>query len=175
MASQAEIKEFMARKKREFRNKRGRMGRSRFFVNLCLVTAFCLLYILVLYLVVNGLQEIGLPRLVYNNVYYLSVGVLFLIIAFGTRPLRLKRLRDIGLPVWSDLPFMLLLLSHGLAPILYFFDIPYLRDLDVINMPDNVRDILGVVWMIWMLVMILGPSKRRGSLFTCSADLGQLG
>lgn len=172
MASLTEIHELLMRKKREFRNKRGRMGRSRFFVNLCIVAVFCLLYILTLYFVVNGLQDMGLPRLLYKNVYYLSVGVLFLLMAFGTRPLRLKRLRDIGLPSWSDLPFMLLLLSHGFGPIFYFFNIPYLRALDVITMPENVRDLLGVLWMIWMLVMILGPSKRRANLFACS-DLEQ--
>lgn len=169
MANLADVKDFITRKKREFKNKRGRMGRSRFFVNLCLVCSFCLLYILILYLIVNGLQEIGLPRLVYNNIYYLGVGILFLLIAFGTRPLRLKRLRDIGMPVWSDLPFMLLLLSNGLGPIFYFFNIPYLRHLDVISMPDYVRDLLGVLWMLWLLVMILGPSKRRGNLFACSS------
>ena len=175
MADRADLKDFMARKRREFRNKRGRMGRSRFFANLCLVGAFTLFYIFVLYLVVGGMQEIGLPRLLYNNVYYLGVGVLFLLIALGTRPLRLKRLRDMGLPVWSDLPFMLLLISHGLGPIFYFFNIPYLRDLDVISMPDSLRDLLGVVWIIWLLVLILGPSKRRGNLFSCQTDMKQAG
>lgn len=165
--------ELLRVKKREFTNKRGRMGRSRFFVNFCLVHVFVALYVGVLYLVVNGMDEMGLPRLIYNNVYYLSVGALFIIVAFGSRAIRLKRLRDIGLPLWTDLPLMFMLLANGLGPIFYFFDIPYLRNLDVVGMPENVRDLLGVFWLIWFLVLILAPSKRKGDLFhaSCSAKL----
>lgn len=164
------IKGFLRRKRREFRNKRGRMGRSRFFVNFCLVWAFSIAYIAALFLAVNIMDDMDVPRVIYNNVYYMSVGVLFLLIAFGTRPLRLKRLRDMGMPVWADIPFMLLLISNGLGPVFNFFKIPYLRNLDVVNMPENLRDLLGIFWLIWILVLILGPSKRRENIFTCPAN-----
>lgn len=164
--------DLLRRKKREFTHKRGRMGRSPFFANLVIVYAFAFAYVAVLYLVVDAMQEMGLPRLIYNNVYYLAVGALFIITAFGTRPIRLKRLRDMGLPVWTDLPLMGLLLCNGLGPIFHFFNIPYLRQLDPVSMPGNVRDLIGMLWLIWVLVLILAPSKRRQNLFTCTPDLG---
>lgn len=173
MAFWVKIKEFLFVKKREFTNKRGRMGRSRFFANLCIVSLFIFAYILALFAIVNGLIRADASRAVYNNVYYIGVGILFLLAAFGTRPLRLKRLRDMGLPVWSDLPFMLLLVLNGLGPLFYFLNVPYLRDLEVISMPADLRDLLGVLWLIWMLVLVLGPSKRRENIFTCTGNFGQ--
>lgn len=173
MTAWSKIENIWRRKKREFTNKRGRMGRSPFFANLCLVFAFILVYILALYGFVNGLDQLELPRPFYNNLYYLGVGVLFLLLAFGTRPLRLKRLRDMGLPVWSDLPFMVLLISSGISPLFHFFNLPYLRNLHAVNMPENLRDLLGVLWLIWMLVLVLAPSKHRANIFTCQAKLDE--
>lgn len=164
----SDLIDFLRRKRREFGNKRGRMDRSRFFVNLFLVLVFAAIYIAALFLLVNSMDEAGVPRIIYNNVYFFGVGALFLLLAFGTRPLRHKRLRDMGLPVWADIPFMLLLISNGLGPIFKFFNLPYLRNLDVVNMPANLRDLLGLIWLIWILVLILGPSKRRENLFACS-------
>lgn len=175
MAASKNMKETLREKKREFTSKRGRIGRSRFFVNLCIVYAFIGAYILALFAIVNCMDSAEVPRSVYNNVYYFGVGLLFLLVAFGTRPLRLKRLRDMGLPVWCDLPFMLLLLLNGLGPVFHFFSVPYMSNLEVISMPDNLRDLLGVFWLIWMLVLILGPSKHRENIFTCEMTFGEQG
>ena len=167
-------REFLHKKKRDFTHKRGRMGRSSFFSNLCLVFGASIAYILVVFLVVNGMDKAGLPRLIYNNVYYLSTGAMYILVALFTRGLRYKRLRDMGLPVWSDMPFMVLLLCTGLGPFFYFFDIPYLRNLDVVHMPANLRDLLGVLWTIWLLVLVLAPSKRRENIFTCKLNTERL-
>lgn len=173
MASWGKTKEILSAKGREFTNKRGRMGRSRFFVNLCIVYAFILGYILALYGIVKIMEEAEVARSVYNNVYYIGVGVLFLLVAFGTRSLRLKRLRDMGLPVWADLPFMLLLLLNGFGPIFHYLSVPYLRNLEAISMPGNLRDLLGVLWLIWMLVLVLGPPKHHENIFTSGADFDE--
>ena len=175
MAAWEKTKAFLRAKKREFTNKRGRMGRSPFFVNLCIVYAFVFLYILALFGIVNAMEHAGVRHTIYNNVYYIGVGILFLLVAFGTRPVRLKRLRDMGMPVWADIPLMLLLVLNGLGPIFYFLKVPYLQNLEVVSMPGELRDLLGVFWLIWMLVLILGPSKRRQNLFSCTTNFDRVG
>lgn len=173
MAATGKAKDFLHKKKREFTHKRGRIGRSLFFANLCLVLGLSAIYIIFVFLVVNGLDEVGVPRIIYNNVYYLSTGAMYIMVALSTRGLRYKRLRDMGLPVLADLPFMLLLLCTGLGPFFYFFDVPYLRNLNVVHMPGNLRDLLGVLWTIWLLVLILAPSKRRANIF-CTLPVERL-
>ncbi|MCL1916172.1 MAG: hypothetical protein FWG17_05660 [Desulfovibrionaceae bacterium] len=160
------FKSFCRSKKRQFTVKRGRMGRSVFFENLCLAALFCLLYALGLRRLIFQLHDLALPRIIYSNIYFIGAGILFLVLAFGTRPLRLKRLRDIGLPAKLDWPFFLLLIGHGLGPIFHVLGIPYLSSVEVISMPPEVRDWFGIIWLIWLLVLILAPAKRQQDLFS---------
>ncbi|MDL2285634.1 DUF805 domain-containing protein [Desulfovibrio sp. OttesenSCG-928-F07] len=166
MPSISNSKTFLQKKKREFTAKRGRMNRSVFFSNAFIVAVLVLIYSLGLHTIVTAMNNMGLPRLLYNNVYFVGVGILFLGIAFGTRNLRRKRLRDMGLPVWADWPFFILLIAHGLGPIFNVLNIPYLEAVEIINMPHNVRDLFGIIWLIWLLVLCLGPSKSSNDPFT---------
>lgn len=167
MLSAEWLKKTLHSKKREFTVKRGRMGRSPFFVNAFIVAVFSVVYIALLRHIVFFLDDIDVPRIVYNNVYFVGVGLLFVAVAFFTRPLRLKRLRDMGLPVWTDWPFFLLLIAHGLGPIFRVLNVPYLASVEVISMPAAVRDFFGIIWLLWLLVMLLAPSKRRRNFFEC--------
>lgn len=173
MLSTNEIKNILRTKKREFTAKRGRMGRSPFFANAFIVAALAFIYIVSLRHLVFALDEVDVPRVIYSNVYFVGVGLLFLGIALLTRPLRLKRIRDMGLPVWVDWPFFLLLIGHGLGPIFRIFNIPYLSSVEVIGMPAEVRDLFGIIWLVWLLVLVLAPSRRRKNFFECPEGKAQ--
>ncbi len=165
MPDMEKFKAFLHRKKRDFTAKRGRLGRSRFFADAFIVAVLVFIYSAALRSMVLLIDSMDGPRLIYGNVYFIGVGVLFLGIAFFTRPLRLKRMRDMGMPVWADWPFFILLIAHGLGPIFQVIGIPYLEAVEVISMPENVRDLFGIIWLVWLLVLMLGPSKRSNDPF----------
>jgi uncharacterized membrane protein YhaH (DUF805 family) len=159
------LKHFILHRKRDFFIRRGRMPRSRFFLNMFTAALSALLYVLALRQIVLFMADLHLPRLLYSNTYNVGVGILFLLLGLGTRIPRLKRLRDAGLPVLLDWPFFLLLLGCGLSPISHALHIPYLQHVLVIYMPENVRDILAPICLFWMLFILLAPSHGQTNPF----------
>ncbi|MDR2051195.1 MAG: hypothetical protein LBQ63_05435 [Deltaproteobacteria bacterium] len=153
------IKTFLKNRKRDFTARYGRMGRSRFFVNLFAAAVLCLVYTLLLRALVSFLADMNLPGLVYNNIQHTGVGALFLFLALCTRRLRLKRLRDSGLPAQLDWPFLLLLLGRGLGSIFHMFELPYLESMGGANLPSQLGDFFAVLWLAWLLLLLLAPSK----------------
>lgn len=148
---------------RDFTGKRGRIGRSRFFIDLCIVFAAVLIYIGAVELIEHNLEQWGLS---YDAGLYFRYGntlLFFLLLAFGTVNVRRKRLRDIRWPLYWDWPVFFTLCLHGLGPLFSTFNIPYLSQWDVFSMPPEVRDNVGIILLIWLLVMLLAPSKSRFS------------
>ena len=160
-----QARDFWQNKKRDFTVGRGRMGRSRFFETIFLAGVICSLYFLGLHLVIACLRALAAPQVLYNNVYYMGVGFIFILFAFGTRRPRLKRLRDMGCPLWLDWPFFLLLVGHGLGSIFYVLNAPGLMPIKKISMVFEINDLFGVIWLIWGLALMLTPSQKNRDPF----------
>lgn len=144
---------------RDMRLKRGRMNRPRFILNFNCIFLIGITYLFLLDTLVDLLDLYGAPWAAYTYPRHFGMGIFFLALAFATRRLRLRRLRDIGWSAILDMPVMLLLIALGIGAAGVF--VPWLKEANVFLMRPEIRDFCGIMLIGWLLVLILMPGRYK--------------